>query len=431
MTDPKHPSHALSRRGALRAAGATLTLPWLESLLPRAAGAAAAAGPPSRLVCVCTTLGIEAGSIFPKTPGRDYELTPYLEPLKALRDQFTLFSGVSHPGVDGGHSSEASFLSAATHPRASSFRNSISLDQWLLERLPPRTRLPHLGLTTSALGEGLSVSRSGVMLPADNRPSAVFKRLFVNGTAAEVAEQTRRLREGRSIMDLMGAESKHLRRQVGPADGARLDEYFTTVREVEQRLRASQQWAEKPKPPVSAKPPADIPGTADFAGQTRLMFDLMHLALETDSTRVVTFRIQGQQSVPVVPGVSEGWHNLSHHGKDPAKLAQLRKIELEQMRQLAGFLTKLKGTAEGGGTLLDRTSVVYGSNLGNASSHDTSNLPVLVAGGGFEHGQYLAYDAADNAPLCNLFVALLRQQGLDVGAFASSKATTLPGFPAA
>lgn len=429
--DPAHPSQALSRRGLLRAAGATLTLPWLEALLPRATAAGAAAGPPSRLVCVCTTLGIEAGSIFPKSPGRDYEMTPYLEPLKALRKDFTLFSGVSHPGVDGGHSSESCFLSAAPHPRASSFRNSISLDQWLLEKLPPRTRIPHLGLSTSMTGEGLSVSRSGVMLPADNKPSAVFKRLFVDGTPAEVAEQTRRLREGRSIMDLMGAESKHLRRKVGPADGARLDEYFTTVREVEQRLHAAQAWAEKPKPRVSAKPPTDIPGTADFAGQTRLMFDLMHLALETDSTRVVTFRIQGQQSVPAVSGVNEGWHNLSHHGKDPDKLAQLRRIELEQMRQLAGFLAKLKGTAEGGGTLLDRTSVVYGSNLGNASSHDTSNLPVLVAGGGFRHGQYLAFDPHDNAPLCNLYVALLRQQGLDVSGFASSKAATLPGFPAA
>jgi hypothetical protein len=431
MPHPMHPSLAPSRRGFLRAAGATLSLPWLESLLPRSARAAAAAGPPSRMICVCTTLGIEAESIFPKETGRDYELTPYLEPLRALRDDFTLFSGVSHPGVDGGHSSESCFLSAAPHPRASSFRNSISLDQWYLEKLPPKTRIPHLSLTTSATQEGLAVSRSGVMLPADNKPSAVFKRLFIDGTAAEVAEQARRLREGRSIMDLMGEESRRLRRRVGPLDGRRLDEYFTTVREVEQRLHEAQQWAERPKPQVAARPPADIPGTADFAGQTRLMFDLIQLALENDSTRVITFRIQGQQSVPAVPGVNQGWHNLSHHGKDPEKLAQLRRIELEQMRLLAGFLAKLKATKEGGGTLLDRSSVVYGSNLGNASSHDTTNLPVLLAGGGFRHGQYLAYDPKDNAPLCNLFVAMLRQQGLDVSRFASSRATSLPGFPAA
>ena len=374
---------------------------------------------------------IEAESLFPKATGRQYDLTPYLRPLADLRDDFTLFSGVSHPGVDGGHSSEGCFLSAAPHPKASSFKNSISLDQWLLDKLPPRTRIPYLSLTTSDIGQGLSVSRSGVLLPADNKPSAVFRRLFVNGSADEVAAQTRRLAEGRSIMDLMGEESRRLRGRVGATDGHRLDEYFTTVREVEKRLHESQQWAERPKPQVAAKPPTDIPGTADFAGQTRLMFDLTHLALETDSTRVVTFRIQGQQSVPVVPGVNQGWHNLSHHGKDPEKLAQLRKIELEQMKLLAGFLAKLKATKEGGGALLDRTSVVYGSNLGNASSHDTTNLPVLLAGGGFRHGQYLACDPKDNAPLCNLFVTMLRQQGLDVGGFASSKGTSLAGFPAA
>ncbi len=428
---------ALSRRTFLRAAGATLALPWLESLLPSRAsaavtGAAAAmatpGGAPRRLICICTTLGIEAESIFPKTPGRAYEITPYLEPLKTLRDDFTLFSGVSHPEVDGGHSSEACFLTAAPHPRANSFRNSVSLDQWLIEQMPPETRFSHLALSTSPTQESLSVARSGVMLPSDFKPSEVFRRLFINGTPDEVAEQTRRLGEGRSIMDLMGDEARRLQRQVGKRDGERLDEYFTTVREVEQRLHKSQEWATKPKPSVNAKVPVDIPGTADFAGQTRLMFDLMQLALENDSTRVITFRIQGQQSVPIVPGVNEGWHNLSHHGKDPAKLDQLHKIELEQMRLFAAFIAKLKGTKEGGGTLLDHTSVLYGSNMGNASSHDTTNMPIIVAGGGFRHGQYLAYDRENNAPLPNLYVALARQQGLDVQKFASSKATSLPGF---
>ena len=208
----------------------------------------------------------------------------------------------------------------------------------------------------------------------------------------------------------------------------RLDEYFTSVREVEQRLHKSQQWALRPKPSVLADPPADIPGVADFAGQTRLMFDLMHLALENDSTRIITFRIQGQQSVPPVPGVKEGWHNLSHHGKDPEKLKQLHLIELEQMKLLSGFLLKLNSVREGGSSLLNSTSVLYGSNLGNASSHDTTNLPIILAGGGFRHGQYLAYDSKKNQPLCNLYVAMLRQHGLDVDAFASSQSPSLPQF---
>ena len=252
-----------------------------------------------------------------------------------------------------------------------------------------------------------------------------------HGVQGQPRAQTQRLSEGRSIMDLMGEEARRLQRRVSSRDGERLEEYFTTVREVEQRLHKSQEWAVKPKPAVAAAPPVDIPGTADFAGQTRLMFDLMQLALENDSTRVITFRIQGQQAVPPLPGVKEGWHNLSHHGKDPQKLEQLRLIELEQMRLLAGFLAKLKATKESDASLLDSTSVLYGSNLGNASSHDTTNLPVILAGGGFQHGQYLAYDAKDNQPLCNLYVAMLRQHGLDANKFASSKATSLPGFPSA
>ncbi|MDQ3622685.1 MAG: DUF1552 domain-containing protein, partial [Verrucomicrobiota bacterium] len=190
----------LTRRSFLRAAGATLALPLLESLLPRGAFAAAAGGP-RRMICICTTLGIEAEYIFPKKTGRGYELTPYLEPLRELRDDFTLFSGVSHPDVDGGHSSEVTFLSAAPHPKSPGFKNSISLDQFLLEKQPAETRFANLNLTTSNLQESLSISRSGVMLPADDKPSVVFKRLFVNGTPAEVAEQTHRLSQGRSIMD--------------------------------------------------------------------------------------------------------------------------------------------------------------------------------------------------------------------------------------
>ncbi|MEQ2006378.1 MAG: DUF1552 domain-containing protein [Limisphaerales bacterium] len=421
---------SLTRRTFLRTTSATLALPLLESLLPRGAFAAAASGP-RRMVCICTTLGINAENIFPKKTGRGYALTPYLEPLRELRESFTLFSGVAHPEVDGGHSSEVTFLSAAPHPKSPGFKNSISLDQFLLEKQPATTRYPNLNLTTSNLQESLSVSRTGVMLPADDKPSVVFRRLFINGTPAEVAEQTHRLAEGRSIMDLMGEEARRLQRRVSAHDGERLEEYFTSVREVEQRLHKSQQWAAQPKPKVAATPPVDIPGTADFAGQTRLMFDLMQLALENDSTRVITFRIQGQQAVPPLPGVKEGWHNLSHHGKDPEKLEQLHVIELEQMKLLAGFLAKLKATQESGASLLDRTSVLYGSNLGNASSHDTMNLPVMLAGGGFQHGQYLAYDPKDNEPLCNLYVAMLRQHGIDAGKFASSKATTLPGFQTA
>jgi hypothetical protein len=385
---------SLNRRSFLRAAGVTLALPALETLAP-SARAAAAAGPVRRLVACCTTLGIHAENLFPKQAGRGFELTPYLEPLKDFRNDLTVFSGVSHPEVDGGHSSEASFLSAAPHPGASSFRNTISLDQFVLEKLPPATRFGSLVLNTGNGGTGLSVSRSGVKVPADYRPSEVFKKLFVNGTAKEVAQQSDRLRDGQSIMDTVAGDAKRL--------SARAEE-----------------WAKKPKPSVNVPPPTDVQNAADFVARTRLMFDLAHLALQTDSTRVITVMISGHNSVPPVQGITQDWHNLSHHGKDPEKLAQLKLIELEQMKLLAGFVAKLKASKEGGSDLLANTSVLYGSNLGNASSHDTRNMPMLLAGGGFKHGQHLAFDEKQNYPLPNLYVSVLQRLGIEAGKFASS-----------
>lgn len=413
---------ALSRRSFLRATGVTLALPVLESLTPltRAAGNAS---PVRRLVACCTTLGIHGENLFPKQAGRDFELTPYLEPLKEFRGDLTVFSGVSHPEVDGGHSSEASFLSAAPHPGASSFRNTISLDQFVLEKLPPATRFSSLLLNTGNGGVGLSVSRSGVKVPADYKPSEVFKKLFVNGTAKEVAQQSDRLRDGQSIMDTVAGDAKRLSARVTARDREKLDEYFTTVREVEQRLKLAEEWAKKPKPAVNVPPPTDVQNAADFVARTQLMFDLAHLALQTDSTRVITLAIAGHNSVPPVKGITIDWHNLSHHGKDPEKLAQLRVIELEQMKLLAGFLTKLKASKEAGADLLANTIVLYGSNLGNASSHDTRNMPMLLLGGGFKHGQHLAFDEKQNYPLPNLYVSMLQRLGIETGKFASSTGT--------
>lgn len=414
-----------SRRQFLRAAGVSLALPLLESV-GQSRARAAGQEPVRRMVCCCTTLGIHAENLFPAAAGHDYELTPYLQPLAELRGQFTIFSGLSHPEVDGGHSSEASFLTAAPHPGASSFRNMISLDQFALEKLPPETRLGSLVLNTAG-GSGLSVSRSGVKAPAESRPSEVFKKLFVAGTPREVARQTERLKDGQSIMDTVAQEAKRLQQRAAAKDREKLGDYFTTVREVEQRLKLAEDWANRPKPKVDVPAPVDVPNAADFVARTRLMFDLVHLALQTDSTRLITLMIQGHNSVPPVQGVTVDWHNLSHHGKDPDKLAQLRIIELEQMKLLAGFLAKLKGSAESSGDLLAHTTVLYGSNLGNASSHDTKNMPVLLAGGGFKHGQHLAFDQRNNSPLANLFVSMLQRLGISDAKFGGAT-TPIPGL---
>jgi hypothetical protein len=415
-----------SRRTFLRGAGVTLALPLLEAMTPLRAQAAAQS--PRRMVCINTTLGLHTPNLFPSVAGKDYALTPYLEPLAEFRRDFTVFSGLSHPEVDGGHPAELCYLTSAPHPRADNFKNTISLDQYAIEKLVPDTRFGSLTLASSS-SRGLSFTRSGVPIPADERPSRVFKNMFVDGTANEVNAQVQRLKQGQSIMDTVLGEAKDFQRGLGKPDREKLDEYFTSVREVEVRMVKAQDWARRPKPKVDAKPPVDIASSVEVPARVRLMVDLMHLALQTDSTRFITFALNGLNAVPVIAGVTQDWHNLSHHGQDPAKLEELKVVELQQMKLFGELLAKLKGTQEQGGNLLDRTIVMFGSNLGNASSHDNKNLPVIVAGGGFRHGQHLAFDPKKNPPLSNLYVQFLRRLGAEVNAFGSSSGSgTIPGF---
>ncbi len=419
-------SNRICRRSLLRSAGVTLTLPLLEAMQPRSSRAAEAAEPPRRMICINTTLGLHTPYLFPTATGRDYELTPYLEPIQKFRDQFTVFSGLSHPEVDGGHPAELCYLTSAPHPRADNFKNTISLDQFAIEQLVPDTRFGSLVLASSS-SRGLSFTRSGVPIPADERPSRVFRNMFINGTPAEVNNQVLRLQQGQSVMDAVLSEANDFRRGLNQQDLHKLDEYFTSVREVEQRLVKAQEWARRPKPEVSSKPPIDIANAVDVPARVRLMIDLMHLAIQTDSTRFITFALNGLNAVPTITGVSQDWHNLSHHGQDPSKLAELKVVELQQMQLFGELLAKLGDSSEGSGSLLDRTIVLFGSNLGNASSHDNKNMPIIVAGGGFQHGQHLAFDPLRNPPLCNLYVQLLRRLDANVDSFGSSNGT-IPGF---
>ncbi len=414
-------SRALSRRTFLRGSGVAMALPLLDAMLPgRLARGAARNLPPRRMVAVCSNLGFHTPFLFPEQPGKNYQPTPYLEVLKSLRDDLTVFSGVSHPAVDGGHAAEMSFLTAAPHPGSPNFKNSISLDQLMAERIGAETRYAHLTLSTSGGLSGLSWTRGGVRIPSDGKPSKVFERLFLSGGG----NSGRRLRDGKSIMDLVGEQARQMQREVGNDDRHKLDEYFTSVRELEQRLVRGQEWIRKPKPKVDVPPPKDITDHADMIGQIRLMFDLMHLALKTDSTRIITFFLSGMGGiVPKIPGVSDDWHNLSHHGQDPTKIEHLKLIEMAEFEGLRDFLLKLKGTQEHEQTLLDGTMVLFGSHLGNSSSHNTRNLPIVLAGGGFRHGQHLAFDRQNNTPACNIHVSMLQQMGLEINSFGSSTGT--------
>ncbi len=413
------PLNSVTRRQCLRACGVALALPFLEGLLP--AGVMAAPQVKRRMVAINLGLGFLPENFTPTKVGGDYELTKYLQIVKEFRSQFTVVSGTSHPNVDGGHHAERSFLTAAPHPGSPSFRNSISVDQFAAAKIGLETRFASLVLTTGNLG--LSWSRSGVEVPAISRPSVVFARMFLEGNPEEKAAAKQWLHQGRSILDLTIESARGVESTLGARDKEKLDQYLTAVRETEVRLHKAQEWDDKPKPRTDAKPPTDIESLADVVGRTRLLYDVIHLALQSDSTRIITLSQPLSAPVPPVEGVTEGYHNLSHHGKDPAKVAQLALIEMEQMKAFRDFLAKLHGTDDAGGTLLDRTTVLLGSNLGNASSHSNENLPIILAGGGFKHGRHLAFDPAKNYPLPNLFVSMVQRLGIEADKFATSTGT--------
>jgi len=418
----------LSRRTFLRGSGVALGLPLLEAMTSlRAAAATADAAARTRMVAINVGLGLHVPHIIPEKAGRDYETPLYLKKLEDLREKFTILSGVSHPGVDGGHLAEKSFLTAAPHPGSASFQNTISLDQYAAEKIGDRTRYASLAL--SLAGRGLAWSRSGVEVPSHTRPSLVFAQLFLEGKPSEKAAQIQRLKDGQSVLDMVQEKTKRMSGRLGAADKHKLDQFFTSVRETENRLVKAEGWEHKPKPKVDAEQPRDISDRKDVIGRAELMYDMIHLALMTDSTRIVSFFKNGINAVPPVNGVTQDYHNLSHHGKDPEKIKELAIIEGEQLRIFGEFLRKLQSVDDQGASLLDRTMVVIGSNLGNASSHNNVNLPVVFAGGGFKHGQHLAFDNKKNEPLANLYVTMLQRMGIEADAFATGT-TTMRGIEA-
>lgn len=425
---------ALSRRHFLRGTGAALlSLPWLESMLPtfgRAVGAEAGRSP-KRFVAMCATLGFHTPFLFPEQAGSDYQLTPYLKLLQDHRREFTVFSGLSHPEQQGnnGHASEMTWLTAAQRPGLAGFRNTVSLDQFIAEKIGVATRFPSLVLSTS--GRSMSWTSSGVEIPGETSPARLFKALFIDGSEQEVVADLRQIQRGRSVLDTVLGESKKLERDITARDRQKLDEYLTAVRDLESRLQQSQGWVKRPKPKTDAQQPKDIVDRNDAIGKQRMMNDLVVLALQTDSTRTITFQLSGMNAVPTIPGVTNDWHNLSHHGKDPEKIDELKVIEEAEFAAFNDFLTKLKGLEENGRSLLDHTAVLFGSNLGNASSHDAHNIPILVAGGGYKHGQHLAHDQKNNTPLSNLLVSIAQHMGVETDKFGTSTTAGIRGFATA
>jgi len=414
-------THLMSRRTLLRSAGVCIGLPLLDAMLPGGLHAEEKAEnmAPRRMVLIGRPLGLHAPHLFPEKAGKDYEATRYLKILEPLRGDFTVISGISHLGYPSGHFTDVALFTGVPPTGVRSerdIRNSVSLDYFVADRVGRETRVPSLTLGN---GVPLSWNYKGVANPSQGRVTQLFKQLFIEGTPDEVAKETRRLEDGQSILDGVRGQMKSLSGKLGASDRDRIDLFATSIREAEQRLQQDQAWTHKPKPKVDYKP-QEFDG-AMMVEKERQWYDIVRLVLQTDTSRVVLL-VHGEGGNPKIPGLTIGHHDASHHGQDEHKIEQLAIVEEAELKAFADFLASLKGINENGRTLLEKSSILIASNLGNASAHKTDNLPVIVAGGGFKHPGHVAFDRKNNKALSNMYLRMIHQMGIDAPSFGSSTA---------
>ena len=412
----------LSRRSTLKGGTTVLSLPLLESMLPAKESNNGNDQQTKRFVGINIPMGFHSPNFFPEDTGFNYKLSSYLKPAEKLKKNFTVISGTSLPLVNGGHSAEKCFLTGAPHPDSRSFKNSISLDQLMAKKIGKQTRYASLSLGH----QSLSWSSNGVSIPAESRPDKLFLKLFSKSNSKSLEEAIHKFEDGLSVMDYVYKEAKSINKVISKADQHKLEQYFTAVRESELRLQKAKEWENKPKPNISDKNPGYSSGN-DIIGNFKRFLEVMRLALVTDQTRIITLGGQGGNQVPPLKGVSTGYHALTHHGQNPQMIKQLEIIDRETLKAWAEWIQDLKDTEENGESLLSSTHVLLGSNLGSASGHITTNLPILLAGGSFKHGQHIAFNKKKNEPLTNTYLSILHAMNIKEKSFSSSN-RKLPGL---
>lgn len=411
----------INRRSFLRGTGVALALPLLDIMGPRFARANT---PTRRMINICCTLGLYKDSWMPADEGKDYTPSQYLSIIDRHREKYTIFSGLSHEEQTGrqAHNSEITWLTSARHPGMDGFQNSISIDQVVADHLGYVTRYPSVVLGTLT-PQSQSYDKNGVMIPAHTSPAEVFKQMFIQGTPEEIEIETQRINDGGSILDNLKGQTRTLQNSGSSQDRQKLEAYFEAVRAAELELSKVRDWMDRPKPSVDSVPPIDNSDPADILGRIDLWLELMPLILATDSSRVISLMIQDHGVVPKLQGITADQHNLSHHGQDPGKIAQLRQLETEIVKRFGSLLDSLDSQNENDSSLLDQTQILFGSNLGNANSHNAENLPILVAGGDFNHGHHVVHDEKHNSPLCNMYLSLVQRMGVETDQFGQSTST--------
>jgi len=415
------------RRFILKSLGASLALPALPSLLAGAAGgnsalqtAKGAGAGARRFVAVGNLLGYQVKHFFPATTGAAYEPTPLLQPLWENRRQLTVYRGLDH-GLKGGHFAVHSFLSGVLNSEAQNRPGgNVSIDQFMADAIGHETRFPSLTVGSEGGIHGgcqIAWTKAGVRVPPISGPAELFDRLFVEDASDRRERRQQEHRLQASILDTVLVDANRLAKQVNREDKAKLDEYFTSIRDVEKRLEIRRRWANQPKP----KAPFARPENKNRVQDLPLLYELIALALQTDSTRIATLEIGGD-FLPQDLGIEKSYHGLSHHGNDAAAIKDLITLETYQVQQFGKFLTRLAKLADGDRTLLDSTAVVFGSGIGDANSHKNSDLPIILAGGGYRHGEFKKVPSTgpNKVPLCNLYVDIAQRMGLETASFGSS-----------
>jgi hypothetical protein len=430
---------ALPRRTFLRGAGAALSLPLLDAMIPALTAQGQTPADPARLRrlgFVYMPMGCDVTRWTPPGDESLEELSPTLKPLDPVKQQVAVISNLelrnAYPGTHA--TSNASFLSAAKAKRTEStdYHLGTTVDQIAAQQIGQNTQLPSLELSMdlmSVVGQcdngyacvyqnNLSWSSPTTPLPAEAHPRIVFENLF--GEEGTAAERRAALQKRASLLDSVTEELKRLQKTLGPADRTRVDRYLETVRDVERRIQQAEVAANDTAQPDRERP-LGVP--ASYADHARLMFDLQVLALQGDITRVITFQLARETSNRSYPeiGIAEPHHPLTHHGNDPEKIAKVAKINQFHVSLFAEFLQKLKATPEGNGSLLDHVLYLYGSGMGNPNVHDHVNLPIIVAGGAagkMRGGRHIQH--AEPTPLANLHLTLLDKVGVPLDSFADS-----------
>ena len=373
------------------------------------------------MVFVSTGLGMNPATFFPRQFGAEFAPSPVLPSMMKHRGDFTLFSHMDHPNIFTKHGGIKSLLNGVLNKNAKPGQN-VSVDQVAANHYGYTTRFPSLHISLGG-SESASYSPSGILLRQETSPDNLFKKLFVADSAAARKARALELEEQGSVLDLIRTQAKRLERSVSRADKDKLEEYLTAIREAEDRLQGMRRWQNVKKPEVSKEdydPNARGHGSLDYQFLGSTMFDLLALALQSDSSRVLTANFSMHNRVIELDGVSTGYHSLSHHGKRPDKLRELKIIESFYMEQLSRFIGKLKSFNGNDGSLFDDTMVFFGSGISDASRHSNRNLPVILAGGGLKHKGHHDAKQAHNGkqtPLNNLFTTMLQHAGIEIESF--------------